>query len=141
MDRANTETAVTFMSDDGDTPAYALGWDETNTTLTLTPTELLDMGTWYNFTLSNNGQAADVYTLTLTSTWPATLPITRTARLFPQEQTAIPITLTAPLTATSSTPNLLQLTAYSTFDTAVSVTATLQTEIHWPVFLPIMSHN
>ncbi len=95
----------------------------------------------YTFTLSNNGQAADVYTLTLTSTWPATLPITRTARLFPQEQTAIPITLTAPLTATSSTPNLLQLTAYSTFDTAVSATATLQTEIHWPVFLPIMSHN
>lgn len=71
MDRANTETAVTFMSDDGDTPAYALGWDETNTTLTLTPTELLDMGTWYNFTLSNNAESATGGVLRRGLTWRA----------------------------------------------------------------------
>ncbi|MCA9960063.1 MAG: Ig-like domain-containing protein, partial [Anaerolineales bacterium] len=69
MDPESAETAVTFTTDDGITPAYTFSWDDTYTTLTLTPSDLLQLGTWYNFTLSNSAQSATGGTLRSGITW------------------------------------------------------------------------
>ncbi|MEZ4642115.1 MAG: Ig-like domain-containing protein [Chloroflexota bacterium] len=69
MDPESAETAVTFTTDDGITPPYTFSWDDTYTTLTLTPSDLLQLGTWYNFTLSNSAQSATGGTLRSGITW------------------------------------------------------------------------
>lgn len=59
MDPASTETAVSLISEAGQQPPTIAGWNESFTTLTITPTELLELGTWYTFTLADTAQAAN----------------------------------------------------------------------------------
>lgn len=69
MNVESTEAAVSLTTDSGAVAPYTIGWNETFTTLTLTPTQLLDMGTWYNFTLDSSARSASGGTLRNGITW------------------------------------------------------------------------
>ncbi|MCA9973520.1 MAG: Ig-like domain-containing protein, partial [Anaerolineales bacterium] len=71
MDPVSTETAVSLTTDEGAAAAYASGWNADFTTLTITPTQLLDLGTWYNVTLADTAQAAGGGTLRFGLSWRA----------------------------------------------------------------------
>ncbi|MCB8921737.1 MAG: Ig-like domain-containing protein [Ardenticatenaceae bacterium] len=71
MDKASTETAVSLTSDAAQNAPYVAGWNANATTLTITPTQLLDLGTWYTFNLDNSAQSASGGTLRQGLTWRA----------------------------------------------------------------------
>ncbi len=58
MDQESTETAVTLIGENGERPSFTVGWNNDYTTFTITPTNLLELGTWYTFTLADTAQSA-----------------------------------------------------------------------------------
>ncbi len=59
MDLESTETAVTLRGENGEWPSIDIGWNDDYTTLTITPTDLLELGTWYTFSLASTAQSAN----------------------------------------------------------------------------------
>ncbi|NJN55556.1 MAG: Ig-like domain-containing protein, partial [Anaerolineae bacterium] len=72
MEPGSTETAVTLQPTNGSTTIpFQFAWDEQFLTLTLTPTQLLELQTPYTFELADSAQSAQGGTLARPFTWSA----------------------------------------------------------------------
>ncbi|MCB9420606.1 MAG: Ig-like domain-containing protein [Ardenticatenaceae bacterium] len=72
MDENSTETAVTLTPDNGQSAALDFSWDETRTTLTFTPTQLLELDAAYTLQVADSAQSAQGGRLREGLTWHAT---------------------------------------------------------------------
>jgi uncharacterized protein YfaS (alpha-2-macroglobulin family) len=72
MDADSTETAVTLTPDNGRASSLDFSWNETRTTLTFTPTQLLELDTAYTLQVADSAQSAQGGRLREGLTWQAT---------------------------------------------------------------------
>jgi len=90
----------------------------------------------YTMMLTNTGTAVDVVDLSITSTWPISLPIT-TYTLDAGEQTMVTAAVQIPVTVGDSDADVALITAVSRNDPAVVDTAVLTTTAYWrKTYLP-----
>ncbi|MCA9979887.1 MAG: Ig-like domain-containing protein, partial [Anaerolineales bacterium] len=71
MNTAVTEAAITLTSGNGNVP-LEFSWNDTQTTVTFTPTQLLDLETRYLLTVANSAQSSNGGTIAQSLTWTAT---------------------------------------------------------------------
>jgi uncharacterized membrane protein len=101
---------------------------EPQAAVSITPTEATQTGSpgetlVYTFTLTNQGNVADSFSLEVTSTWTATLPVTATGELGPGETFTFVTYVTIPPEAEDGTQDVALVTATSVNDPTVSAEA------------------
>jgi hypothetical protein len=94
----------------------------------ITPAETAQQGSpgetvAYTFTLTNLGNVTDSFTLEVSSTWQAELPVTTTGELGPGETFTFVVYVTVPLEAQDGAQDLAVITATSAHDPQVSAEA------------------
>jgi hypothetical protein len=115
------------------------------TALSLTPANQSSGGTpgsthTYTFTLTNQGNHPDSFTIAVSSDWPATLSASNSGLLDLGEMATFVLTIDIPANAAGD--DNATVTATSAFDTAVSTTATATTTLSQRfIYLPFISRS
>jgi YVTN family beta-propeller protein len=113
-------------------PDVALGGDQAGTTAVGTSVV-------YTFTVTNLGNAADTFALTVNSTWNATLSASSTGPLDPGENFVFTLTVAVPYGVNHGLTRVATITARSGLDQSVTDTAQATTTAVWrQIALPII---
>jgi N-acetylneuraminic acid mutarotase len=112
----------------------------TEAALSGSPGELIT----YTFTLTNAGDVADSFTLEVSSTWTAALPVTSTGELEAGETFTFVVYVTIPMEAEEGDQDVALITATSDNDPEVSASAEATTTaaiMMYKTYLPMVAKN
>jgi hypothetical protein len=93
----------------------------------------------HTMTIANAGTQNDAYDLTLgPSVWTTTLPFTRSVVLSPQQQIAVPLSVTIPPDAAQGDSDQVTLTVVSVYSPAHTGRVVLHTAVGYAAYLPLV---
>ncbi len=96
----------------------------------------------HTVTIANTGAQSDAYDLALIQpVWTTTLPFTRSAVLLPQQQVAVPLSVTIPPGAAEGDGDQITLTVTSVYSPVHEGRVVLRTAVGYKVHLPLVLRN